>query len=182
VAYPQHPAPPPRAEYSVLAVFSFVLSLCGGFVLGLAISGLWVAVIAAVLITGLVDQAGRDAAGNIRTEGDVVLADLRVGDCVAGLQSGNKVIKVTGVLCDFPHQGEVVAVFNLEGDAWPGQNAMTEQAEAGCATRFKKYAPEEYDSLELVYFSPEKQTWTLDRSVICIAIDPKGDLKGSLGE
>lgn len=199
---------PLQGGFSRFAIASFVFSLCGGVVLsvifgivalarikrrgqtgrglaiaGLAISGVWLAfaAVAAILgLAGVTSLADRDRSGSINNQGAVFLSDLRVGDCVSGLQDDHAVSYVTGVPCASAHQAEVFARFDLPASEWPGESTVDKWSRDACADRLKKYAPKKAKSVDVIYFSPIEASWSRDRAVICLAFDQKGSLVGGL--
>jgi hypothetical protein len=74
-------------------------------------------------------------------EGESVV-DLEVGDCIllpdAGAE-GMEVERVRTVDCSELHDGEVLALFDVEGDDFPGEDALKAMAVEGCPPEASAY-------------------------------------------
>lgn len=202
--YGQAPAP----STDGFAVTSLVLSLLGGGLIavlfgvlalrrvrrsgrpgrGLAIAGIVVGAITALLVAGLVvaavvGDAERDDGGAVTAAGDVSLDDLRVRDCTGALPE-QEVLTLRVVPCSEPHTAEVFAVFALEGENFPGEDQARRFSEGGCDRELGILlgAQVETAPYELFYFSPTEESWSLgDRTVICLLTAPSGgSLTGSV--
>lgn len=156
---------------------------------GIVIGGLQAVAIGAILVVGIIAAINegnlRDESGEITSAGDVTLAELAPGDCVNGLSAEEDEMfsELPAVPCAEPHQGEVVAIFDLPKGDWPGEDAAYEQAWDGCVDRFADYSFEAYDdpSVGMFYLAPTRTTWRLgDREVICIAEFLEGERTGSI--
>ena len=93
-------------------------------------------------------------------EGESVF-DLKVGDCVASLGAGaeaEEVERVRTVDCSEPHDGEVVAILDVEGDDFPGEETLFDMGFEGCPS-------EASTSL-----TPTEDSWNElgDREIVCI--------------
>lgn len=124
----------------------------------------------ACLDTTGIDETTRDDAGRITEGGDLSVFKIRIGDCFnAG--TGATLELVDGVPCAEPHGYEAYAMFTLEGEQFPGDEALRTQVEAGCAGLFEAYVGAPYESSSLYYFAiqPSAQTWEDqdDREVLC---------------
>jgi hypothetical protein len=90
--------------------------------------------------------------------------ELQVGDCImppdAEAGEGVHVDNVRTVDCSEPHDGEVVALFNIEGDVYPGDEALFQQAVEQCPSEASNF----------VYPSEESWHELDDGEVACIAI------------
>lgn len=90
-------------------------------------------------------------------------------------EGGGEVSDVPVVDCGEPHDNEVFATFDLEGDDFPGQDAVVSQADAGCVDRFEAYVGRDYPSSRFVssHLVPTQQTWEDqgDREVVCFLYD-----------
>lgn len=101
--------------------------------------------------------------------------DLEVGDCIVPpeIAAGEAidVERVRTVDCSEPHDGEVVAVFDIEGNKgtpsardplklfrYPGEEAIWREAEQRCPPKTS------------LYFYPTEESWTQmgDREVACV--------------
>ena len=122
-------------------------------------------------------------AGGCSDEADVF--ELDVGDCFDQVQPGDGTVEsVVSVDCDQPHDHEVYAVYDLDDDAWPGAEAVRDEAEDGCRLRFEIYVGVAYVDSELAAaaFWPTEESWREhgDREVVCFLSDPEGPLTGSM--
>ncbi len=150
---------------------------------GIVLSGVWVAAIGLAVTAALLTDADRDESGDITAGGSVSATSLQVGDCVNGLHESENILSLPAVPCSEPHEGEVFALFDLQGAEYPGGSAVIRQAGDGCSRRLASYAPAaaEDPSIELFSLYPTDTTWRQgDREVICIASDPSGPRSGSL--
>jgi hypothetical protein len=188
------------------AIVSLVLSLCGGGLLGLifgiialvqtkrtgqkgrglaiagvTISSIYFVAIAIAVTVSLLSGASRDASGQISDSGSVSINDLKVGDCVESLREGTA-YAVTAVPCAQPHHAEVFAKFALTGSSYPGDTSVSSQAESGCSTRLDNYSSSAVDdeALDIYYFPPSRQSWSSDKTVICLVVDEGGTRTGSV--
>jgi hypothetical protein len=203
-AYP----PPPKPGFNGFAIASLVLSIVGGILLsvifgivalvqtrrsgqkgrglaiaGLAVSALWLVGIAIGVVIAIASSADRDSTGEITAGGDVSAFDLAVGDCLNGLKEGQSISNLPAVPCAEPHEGEVFAVFDLPGGAFPGDTKIADDAERECSNRFESYAPSSVNdtSIELFFLHPTSLSWRQgDHEVTCVATDPTKKRTGSL--
>jgi hypothetical protein len=190
---------PARSGTNRFAIASVIFGAIGGFLLGaafgvvalrqirhtrqggrrlaqagLALSGVWLVVIA---VSVLVSVIGDDGEGALDS-GDgtsVASADLAPGDCLNGLAESDRVASVPSVPCAQPHEGEVFATFEISAPSWPGDAAITKQAEAGCVQKLAEYSPKAAadEKLEIFFLHPTERSWGQgDHEVTCVAIDP----------
>ncbi len=87
--------------------------------------------------------------------------DLEVGDCVVSLgeeAETEEVERVSTVDCSELHDGEVVALFEVEGDDYPGEDALIDLGVEDC--------PSEAST----YLYPTEDSWNEleDREIACI--------------
>ena len=87
--------------------------------------------------------------------------DLEVGDCIVPPEIiGDEVVDVEHVRtvdCSEPHDGEVVAVFDISGYTYPGNDVLFTRAMEQCPTE------------STLYFHPTKESWAEgDREVACV--------------
>jgi hypothetical protein len=104
----------------------------------------------------------------------VSVLDLQVGQCFEEPTAADEVETVLVVPCTTAHAYEVFAVWELTGgSAYPGDEVVVEQADAGCLERFAPYVGVDYASSALTYafFYPLEREWTSvgDRGVACFA-------------
>ncbi|AFM15319.1 hypothetical protein Mycch_0499 [Mycolicibacterium chubuense NBB4] len=191
---PAYSGPPPRTNW--WAIVGLIFGLVGGVVISLvcgivglvkantyrrgrvmsvvaiALSVLWIlAVGAVVLLQGVVGK------------GNVTATDVKVGDCLAEIPAGDKVVRVQTIGCDKPHAGEVFAVLTIPDGDFPGQAAVQSYHQR-CGPELSAYSPAAMtdDSVQLYVLYPTADTWAGgDRAVTCIAtLDPPraGSIKG----
>ena len=107
---------------------------------------------------------------------------LRVGDCM-DTPEGEVVSEVPVVPCTEPHDDEVYFDFQLADGEFPGDDAVTEQSDAGCLEQFQPFVGLAYDSSTLDFYSyrPTAESWAEgDRVVSCVVWDPAGPVTGTL--
>jgi hypothetical protein len=110
---------------------------------------------------------------------EVSANNLEVGDCTNEDLEG-AVGDVDTVDCDESHTAEVFALFDIEGDDFPGASEITQEATDGCnGDRFEDYVGLPYEESEIfsTYLVPTEETWNDadDRTVICLAVTSDGD-------
>jgi hypothetical protein len=93
-------------------------------------------------------------------EGESVF-DLEVGDCILSPGAGAEEIEVERVRtvdCSELHDGEVVALFDVEGDDFPDEDALFDMALEGCPAKAS------------TYLYPTEDSWNEmgDRQITCI--------------
>lgn len=113
------------------------------------------------------------------SDGDVFA--LEVGDCFDQAEpAGGTVTSVEPVACDLLHDHEVYAAFELDDEAWPGDEAVADAAEQGCIERFEGFVGVEYadSELEAAAFWPTEESWQErdDREVLCYLGHPDEQL------
>ncbi|AOX45756.1 DUF4190 domain-containing protein [Microbacterium sp. BH-3-3-3] len=107
---------------------------------------------------------------------------LAVGECLDALPSGY-VSDDSFVDCATPHSYEVFAASSLADGPFPGDDAITAQAEAVCDAEFASFIGLSFadSTLNVDYFAPVGETWAEgDRAVSCLVSDPAGEVSGSL--
>lgn len=128
-------------------------------------------------VVSLAGDAERDDDGDITDAGNVSAFDLQEGDCIDVPDAG-EVADVRGMPCADPHDGEVYALFDLDGANYPGQKAADRTALRGCADRFQDFIGKSYRSSELIiyYLQPTEASWETqdDREVVCAVTEPNG--------
>jgi hypothetical protein len=118
-------------------------------------------------------------AGEEDDEVEVSVLDVQVGQCFEEPTSATEVETVLVVPCTTAHTYEVFAVWELTGGgAYPGDQVVLDQADAGCLERFAPYVGAEYaaSALTYAYFYPLEREWTTvgDRGVACFAYRTDG--------
>jgi hypothetical protein len=150
---------------------------------GIAATGVWLVVIALVVAAVAFSPGpGRDGAGEITSEGRISTDELSIGDCIADLPEGTRILRVTGVPCSEPHIAQVYAIFDLPAMAWPGEEEVFAQADDVCIDTLAAF-PAAFDdpTVEVMYLHPTRASWRLgDREVVCLAEYTGGPRTGSL--
>ncbi|MGE3287447.1 MAG: septum formation family protein [Pseudonocardia sp.] len=151
---------------------------------GLVLSGLWVVGLGVVITVAVLSGADRGAGGEVVAAGDVSASDLRVGDCIVDVRETTSLLTVPVAPCTTPHQGEVVAVFDLPEGPYPAAAELNATVETRCSTEVAAYAPSAAadPALQLFYIYPLEANWSRgDRETVCIVVtDPAtmGSVRG----
>jgi hypothetical protein len=203
----------PASGTNGFAIAAFVLGLIGGVLLsvifgivalnklrsrpqrgkglaiaGLCLSGVWVLVIASVLVINIQTASHRSAAtGQITKSGHLDVLSLRAGDCFQN-PSGNQpssalLTQVTAVSCASPHNAQVISLLPVPGSAYPGQAAFRAQALTGCKASVAADVDQSKltSTMNLLWLYPEPQAWTEgQRTISCVVVDSSEDLTSSL--
>lgn len=86
--------------------------------------------------------------------------------------------------CEGPHTSEVIGTHDLEGDAFPGDEAIEETFGELCPRTFTVYVGSDVESSSLTmwYVAPNEATWALgDRELVCVVESGDGTpLTGSV--
>lgn len=129
-------------------------------------------------------DATRDENGEViegTDTGDVFL--LQVGDCINDSELEDVVTTLPIVPCSEPHESEIYAEATLEGDTYPGDDAVAEQADGICFDEFAGFVGLDYELsvLEFYPFTPLAEGWAQgDRLVSCVIYDPEALTTGTL--
>lgn len=153
---------------------------------------LTIAVIAAAAMAlsgcSLLNQLGnttpRDASGTpTAANSDANVFSIKVGDCLDDATSSGTVTTAPIVPCNQPHDSEAYAAVTMKGSAFPGDDAVKDQASTGCATDFPAFIGISYDdsALSISYYFPTKDSWANgDRQILCTVYDPAAKTTGTL--
>ena len=122
------------------------------------------------------DDASRDASGEIVSGGDLDVMTVQPGDCFNDPGSEEEVVfQLEAIPCSEPHDNEVFAVESvagLFGAEYPGRQALEEHAYGVCSgTIFDSYVGTPYldSSLEVFTLTPTDDSWSQgDRDVVCV--------------
>lgn len=152
---------------------------------GLALTVTWfVAGLVLIIVAVATSGADRDQSGQITSGGSIPVTSLRAGDCVNGLTEDTLTFSIPAVPCAEPHEGQVYSVFDVSMDgAWPGENAVSGEAQDRCLRALEEEFPGTYDdpAVELFYFHPSEKTWrTGDREIVCLTYYLDGRRSGSI--
>lgn len=119
----------------------------------------------------------------VTESGDLDVFKLAVGDCFN--DSGSTMVsEIPVVPCSDPHDYEVYYEVEMAPGDFPGDDAITTQAEADCTAQFATFIGLPYDqsSLYFSYLTPTQQSWddADDRLIQCIVADQEAQTTGSL--
>lgn len=122
------------------------------------------------------------AAGVACSDPEVATAD--VGECIESVATSN-IEELPTVDCDDAHQAQVVGAFDHEGDDFPGDDAILDEARSQCDELFDDFvgAPVEETTLGLSTINPTEETWNEadDRETLCVVTaGDGGDLDQSV--
>lgn len=152
---------------------------------GLAIVGMVVALVWAGLAVGLgvwvaSQDAERNQAGEIVEAGTVSFGELRVGDCadIEGLAEGATIDSsdMQGVPCSQEHNAETVAIVDIAGTDFPGDEELTAQAQSQCGPDAQAYLGGAIpDGFTGFYLTPTDEVWDGDNGhrVVCFVVTPE---------
>ncbi|MDO9398555.1 MAG: septum formation family protein [Herbiconiux sp.] len=153
------------------------LALAAVLVAGLSLSG------CSALFPSSAPPATDSSTGEEIEQTDTDVFTLAVGDCLNDTE-GTEVTEVPIVDCSAEHDFEVYSEFELEGDEFPGDDAIDSEADAQCLAAFDGFVGIAYDDSQYgyTYFTPTEGSWTDgdDRLVSCLIGDPNGKITGSL--
>ena len=100
--------------------------------------------------------------------------ELAVGDCFDDgdlvLGEVEEIGEVPLVECSEPHDNEVYAVVDVEGDMFPGDEAIRTEADDVCLTAFQGFVGLDYETsaLDFGWLVPTAGSWDAgDRVVAC---------------
>lgn len=152
---------------------------------GLVLGSLWIAGLAALVVVGLVTGPERGADGQVTSQGQTVLDNLREGDCFDGvgadLASWDGRGSVTVKPCDTSHEAQVGARLTLPDGTFPGLDKVGDLAMKACTDTLEPMMRDEaFDQLDLVVFYPNSAfSWRMDRSAICVLVALQDTTTGS---
>jgi hypothetical protein len=201
---------PTKTGTNGFAITSFIFGLIGGVLLsvifgaialsqlrrrqqggrgfaitGLVLSGVWLLVVVAVIVSGILLRANRSSAtGQISKSGNVSIFSLRVGDCFQNPTGGQlSVTNVTAVPCTTAHNAQAFAAFNAADASYPGNTSLLREASQGCRSRVSGNLDRAKltSTMSLHFLFPEQQSWADGhRRVTCLIVDSATDLTSSL--
>jgi hypothetical protein len=109
---------------------------------------------------------------------------LNVGDCLLDDKtSGDQITDVPRIDCSQPHNSEAYASVTMDDGPFPGSTAVDDKAVADCKAKFNTFVGLDYDQSQLnfTYYYPTEASWAQgDREILCLAVDPAGQVTGSL--
>jgi hypothetical protein len=108
---------------------------------------------------------------------DPQVATAEVGECIESVATFN-IEELPTVDCSDDHETQVVGAFDHDGDDFPGDAEILEEAERRCADEFEDFvgAPVEETSLNLSTINPTEETWNEadDRETLCMVLAGDG--------
>lgn len=116
----------------------------------------------------------RDKNGQVTKAGNVSVFELRAGDCIVPPTDVKAQIEEVRVVpCGDQHTQEAFAVQAYDqGDAYPGDEALTTFADGSCLGQYQDYVGVAYQDSKLfyTYLLPSARSWNegKDRKVVCI--------------
>ncbi len=118
----------------------------------------------------------RDEEGAIvEAEGNADVFSITVGDCTNdGDLDSAEVSSVEAVPCDEPHDNEVYAAFDVDGDEFPGAAQIQTVATERCLEEFEPFVGAAYEESRFDYWpmTPTESSWGQgDREVLCLVYD-----------
>ncbi|QMU98331.1 hypothetical protein FVO59_14930 [Microbacterium esteraromaticum] len=156
----------------------------------LALAGSTIAV--ALVLTGcsiptnvFSGDAERDEAGQVTSESNIDIFELKVGDCKLADDATSTELSDTNVVrCSDPHDEEIFYEFDLPDGDFPAADAVEQTVWETCDPQFEAFVGiSELDSaLTYAYFSPTQDGWERlgDRTIQCVLYSEDGtQLEGS---
>jgi hypothetical protein len=152
---------------------------------GLALSGVWVIVLAAIVAYGVGRSPDRSADGTVTHQGAISPVDLRVGDClhVPGIDVGDSktIRELTVVPCSQPHNGQMIGLVQSSDTVYPGQSQLTQEGLSDCTAPAREYLGKATTRLNLVAFVPNQILWDGgERAERCVLVDRIQDITGDI--
>lgn len=112
------------------------------------------------------------------------VAVLDVGDCTGSVDlTGVSISNLPTVPCSQVHSYEVHARIPIVGEAYPGADALGEDAKTQCSPSFVDYVgvQPQYSRYASAYLVPDETAWAVpeDRVITCLVGSSDGGLTGS---
>jgi len=133
----------------------------------------------AILLAALTLSGCSAISGLLNGEGDVF--SLEVGDCMNDFGDSVDISTVPIVDCSEEHDAEVYELKDIDADSYPGDSAVSDEAEAICLDAYEDFVGLAYEDslLNFSTITPTEQSWGLgDKEVVCTIskFDENGDL------
>jgi hypothetical protein len=131
----------------------------------------WIVVVAVIgisVLAGILDQSKP-------------IQERSPGECFNNPR-GDEVSEIDLIDCADPHDLEVFANVSLTGGAFPGDDALVEQAFGSCLDFFEPYVGEPYETsiLYMFPFTPAEGTWNDgERNAVCVVFEPVAGTAGA---
>jgi hypothetical protein len=152
-------------------------------VAGLVLSGVWIAVVVAIIAFTAGRQPVRNSDnGTVTHQGQLSPTALHVGDCVRVPRELTGPVKsLTVVPCSQQHNGQVFATIQATQIAYPGTTALTQQGLSDCEQAYPAFLGTDQTPLHVVAFVPEQTGWNNgDRGEHCLLVDRDKDITGDI--
>ncbi|TGO05525.1 septum formation family protein [Serinibacter arcticus] len=121
-----------------------------------------------------------DNPGDTDSPREIGSVDFSVGNCLESVDGDGT--SFTHLPCADPHAAEVVYTYEPSGGAYPGEDAITEEADEVCLDEISLTVPVGVDTSNLTYdfWYPAASAWDDgDRTVACVLVGDGVDLTGS---
>lgn len=106
----------------------------------------------------------------------IPLTELEQGMCFD--QTADRTMGLVKPDCGWPHDYEVASIIELDGAAFPGDEAIAAQADAECTSAFAAFTgrvPTAAPELLARYLGPSAQSWAAgDRALACLVASADG--------
>ena len=150
----------------------------------LVIAGAALALSGCSLLGNLSNAAPRDASGTPTAgNSDADVFSIKVGDCLDDASSTGTVTTAPITPCTKPHDSEAYKSVQMTDGSFPGDDAVTTQANEACADAFPAFIGIPYDDsdLSISYYFPTKDSWSNgDREIMCTVYDDGVKTTGTL--
>lgn len=128
----------------------------------------------------------RNDAGAITKEGRIDFGEIRAGDCVnipdPGGSDDINTFELKGVPCSEPHNAEAAALIPIEGDSFPGTDAIDDQTARECETEALSYLSEAPKTgLQPYRLIPTESIWDDDNGHRAICFVTQADYSATTG-
>lgn len=154
---------------------------------GLVLVGSMAALTSCGTISDAVDEAAKEAEADEKQEAatgeDTDVFEIKIGDCLNDQSAEAEVTEIPKVSCDKPHDSEVYASGESAEPEWPGDEALTAEADKLCESEFAAFVGLSYDesTLTIGSYTPGKESWADgDRQIDCVISGADGQTTGSL--
>ncbi len=127
--------------------------------------------------------ANDDPGTDTGTGTDTDVFTIVIGDCLNDGSVEGEVSTVKRIDCTEPHDSEAYASIMMTDGAFPGDQAVQDQAIADCTTEFSAFVGLDYEAsiYNFSYYYPTAESWAQgDREILCLIIDEAGKTTGSL--
>jgi hypothetical protein len=137
---------------------------------------IFVLLVGAGAIGGLISNASRSDTGEIVNDGDMMATDLRVGDCFDVKDpTAEEISDVTARPCTDPHEYELFWTGSMTEGAYPTEAAFRAFMQGNCFDAFGTFVGKPYEDsvLDIYWLYPLEDGWGEgDRSIQCAAYHP----------